>query len=166
MAKKAKKARSAPARRSQPSAYPNLYIPGFGPFYNCVADYVYPFLRVVAGLMLLPHGIPKLMAGPLAFASGSLARRGIEPAYAAAVLIIALETIGGVLIAIGLYTRPVALLLIGEFLIIIFVAHWAGGWMWNAGGIEFPVMWLCLFIAILLKGGGQHSVDKSIGKEF
>jgi hypothetical protein len=78
MAKKAKRARPAPVRRTAPSAYPNLYIPGFGPFYDGVAEYVYPFLRVVAGLMLLPHGIPKLMAGPAAFAAGSLSRRGLH----------------------------------------------------------------------------------------
>jgi uncharacterized membrane protein YphA (DoxX/SURF4 family) len=50
--------------------------------------------------------------------------------------------------------------------VIIFVAHWAGGWGWNTGGIEFPVMWACLFIVILLRGGGAYSVDKTLGKEF
>jgi putative oxidoreductase len=160
------KAKRKVAPRSKPSPYPGLYLPGFGPFYDSVADYIYPFLRVVAGLMLLPHGFPKLMAGPAAVAAGTLERRGIEPAFALAVLIMALETVGAICIIIGLYTRPIALLLVAEFLVIVFMGHWSGGWFVGTGGIEFAVLWGCVFIVILLRGGGPHSVDKAIGKEF
>ena len=42
--------------------------------------------------MLVPHGWPKLMAGPAAVAAGTMTRRGIEPAYTAACIAIVLET--------------------------------------------------------------------------
>ena len=44
--------------------------------------------------MLVPHGWPKLMAGPAAVAAGTMTRRGIEPVYAAAWIAIVLETVG------------------------------------------------------------------------
>ncbi len=42
------------------------------------------------------------------------------------------------------------------------------GWFFSAqgGGAEFTVMWAALFLIILIRGGGPHSVDRAIGKEF
>jgi uncharacterized membrane protein YphA (DoxX/SURF4 family) len=42
------------------------------------------------------------------------------------------------------------------------------GWFFSAqgGGAEFTVMWAALFLIILIRGGGEHSVDRAIGKEF
>jgi putative oxidoreductase len=77
----------------------------------------------------------------------------------------ALETIGGLLIAIGLFTRPIAALLVIEFLVIIFVAHWPRGYGVGAGGIEYPLMWGLILLAILLRGGGPWSVDRKLGWE-
>ena len=52
-----------------------------------------------------------------------------------------------------------------EFLVIIFVAHWSRGYGVGAGGIEFPLMWGLLFVAILLRGGGPWSLDRKLGFE-
>jgi putative oxidoreductase len=70
------------------------------------------------------------------------------------------------MIAIGLFTRPIALLLLLEFLVIIFVVHLPNGWSVGANGAEFVVMWGVLFLAILIRGGGPYSVDRAIGKEL
>ena len=142
-----------------------LIFPGLGGLYAAAADYTYPLLRVVVGLLLIPHGWPKLMAGASAVAAGALARRGIEPALPLAYLLIFLETAGGVMIAIGLFTRPIAALLVIQFLVIIFKAHMQNGWMASVSGVEFVLLWCICFFIIMLRGGGKYSVDHAIGKE-
>jgi hypothetical protein len=52
-----------------------------------------------------PAWWPKVEAGVAATASSALARRGIQPAEPLAILIIILETIGGICVALGLFTR-------------------------------------------------------------
>src|SRR5262245_1402269 len=94
---------------------PRPMLPGLAKMYPQAEQWGYLLLRVVAGAMLIPHGWPKLMAGPAAIAAGVMTRRGIEPAYAVACIAIFLEIVGAVLIILGLLTRPVALLLVIEF---------------------------------------------------
>jgi putative oxidoreductase len=58
-----------------------------------------------------------------------------------------------------------------EFLVIIFVAHWGGGWAgfaWSrqGGGWEYPLFWELSWLAILLRGGGPYSLDRKLGREF
>jgi putative oxidoreductase len=147
------------------NADPRPVFPALGRHYQFTSDLAYLIVRVTAGLMLIPHGWPKVMAGASAVAANTLSRRGIEPALPLAYLIIALETIGGIMIAIGLFTRPVALLLVIEFLVIIFKAHLPAGYGVGAGGIEFPLMWGLILLAILLRGGGPWSLDRKLGFE-
>jgi hypothetical protein len=60
---------------------PELLIPALAPFYAWVRDLSWPLVRLTVAGTLLVHGVNKVMgAGVAAFASGSLARRGIEPA--------------------------------------------------------------------------------------
>ena len=47
--------------------------------YPQAVEWTYALLRVAAGLMLVPHVWPKLMAGPTAIAANVMARRGLEP---------------------------------------------------------------------------------------
>ena len=72
----------------------------------------------MAGLMLIPHVWPKLMAGPSAVAANAMVRRGIEPALIAAYLVIITEVLGAICITLGFLTRLVAALLVIEFLVI------------------------------------------------
>jgi uncharacterized membrane protein YphA (DoxX/SURF4 family) len=58
---------------------PRPVIPALAPFYAHAPDLSWLLVRLTAGLMLLPHGIPKWQAGVAAFATGGLAKRGIEP---------------------------------------------------------------------------------------
>ena len=97
-----------------------------------------------------------------------LSRRGIEPALPLAILIMFLELVGAICITIGFLTRPYALLLLIEMLFITFKVQVPNGWFFSAqgGGAEFTVMWAALFLIILIRGGGPHSVDRAIGKEF
>jgi putative oxidoreductase len=146
-----------------------LIFPGLGGLYDSLSDWAYPLLRVTAGLMLIPHVWPKFMVfGVQAVAANTLARRGIEPALPIAYLIMFVESVGAICIAIGFLTRPFALMLLIEMLVITFKVQLPNGWFFSVqgGGAEFPVMWALLFLVILIRGGGHHSVDRAIGKEF
>ena len=74
--------------------------------------------------------------------------------------------VGAALIILGFLTRPVALLLVIEFVIITYSHLTMGGWGVGSGGAEFAFLWLIVFVYILARGGGQYSVDAKLGKEF
>lgn len=146
-------------------AEPRPVVPALGRHYAFTSDLAYLIVRVTAGLMLIPHGWMKLTTAGATGVTAMLTRYGIPAPGAFAYLIIALETIGGVMIAIGLFTRVVATMLVIEFLVIIFVAHWPRGYSASAGGIEYPLMWGLILLAIALRGGGPWSVDRKLGWE-
>src|SRR5258705_11693851 len=84
---------------------PKLLFPQLQSFYRCVEPLTWPLIRITAGLMLIPHGWPKLMMGITATANMALVKRGITPAEPLAVALIAIETLGGLCIALGLFMR-------------------------------------------------------------
>jgi len=138
--------------------------PALAKYYPQGSEWGYVLLRVTAGLMLIPHVWPKLMMGPAAVAAGVMTRRGIEPALAAAYAVIILEVVGAICITLGLFTRPVALLLVLEFIVIVKV-HAVGGWGVGSGGSEFAFLWMIVYVFIMLRGGGPYSLDAKLGKE-
>ena len=145
---------------------PRPLIPVLAPLYAHAADLSWLIIRATAGLMLLPHGIPKVFTqGVAAFAAAGLARRGIEPALPLAYLIAFLETIGGVCVALGLFTRFFAAAIAIEMAVITYV-HFPMGFGWTNRGYEYPLMWGLIMFAIALRGGGPYSLDRRIGKEL
>src|SRR5882724_5163465 len=151
---------------------PRPLIGALGPCYKTTRGLAWPLVRLTAGGMLLVHGSIKLTTSSIAtFAANSMARRGIEPAIAAAYMIFFLETVGAVCIILGLFTRLFAAMIFVEFLVVIFVAHWGGGlagFSWNrtGGGWEYPLFWELSWLAILLRGGGPYSLDRKFGREL
>jgi putative oxidoreductase len=151
------------------SGEPRRIIPALSPFYDQTRDLAWLIVRVTAGGMLLVHGITKLTSSSIAgFASGSLARRGIEPSVPLAYLIFFLETVGAICIILGLFTRAFALAIGIEFLVITFVAHWPNGFGFSnpRGGWEYPLFWGLIILAIGLRGGGPYSLDRMLGREL
>lgn len=122
----------------------------------------YLLLRVISGTYLIAHGWPKWQAGVEVFAANGLARRRIEPALPLAWMVVSLETIGGLLIAIGLLTRPMALLAAGHLAFISFWVLWPAGFAWNRGGWEFASMWAVVMLLIALRGAGPYSLDHRV----
>src|SRR5215472_18641159 len=103
--------------------------------FRALAGWGFPLLRATAGLMLLPHAWPKFMVlGAQGVAANILARRGIEPALPIAYLIMFLETVGAICITIGFLTRPFALLLLIEMLVITFKVQVPNGWFFSVLG--------------------------------
>jgi putative oxidoreductase len=148
---------------------PKPIIPALGPFYDNVRDLSWLVVRVTAGGFLLVHGLDKVINRTVAaFASASLARRGIEPALPLAYVVFFLETVGALCIIFGLLTRLFAAAIGVQFLIITFHAHWPQGFGWSrpGGGWEYPLFWGLIWVAIGLRGGGPYSLDRKLGREL
>ena len=153
-----------PMTYADKGADPKPMVPGVRGLYENIAEFYWPLIRITAGAVLFTHGWPKLMAGAQAFAAGSLARRGLEPSLLLAYIVIFLETAGAILIMLGLFTRPIAALLVIEFAVILWVDR-ANGWSWTNRGAEYPLLWGIVFLAMVLRGGGPYSLDRKLGKE-
>jgi len=116
---------------------------------------VQSLLRIVAGYLYLTHGTAKLFAVPHVPMFDNLQVMSLI-GFAGM-----LELVGGTLILIGLFTRPVAFLLSGEMACAYFMAHASHGSvlvpMLNQG--ELAVLYCFLFLFFAAAGGGAWSVD-------
>lgn len=113
------------------------------------APHVYALFRIVAGFMFIFHGLQKFgMLGGQAMPLASM--MGV-----AAVI----ESVGGLLIMIGLFTRPAAFIASGEMAVAYFMAHQPKGtWpIQNAG--ELAVLYCFAFLYIAARGAGLLSID-------
>lgn len=138
-----------------------LVFPGLQGFYDALAPYMYPLFRFTVGAMLVPHGWIKFMNGADKFAPG-LAKLGIGPALEMAYFVIFLEMLGGICVALGLFTRVIAAALAIEFAVITFAVHLPIGWFAGGRGGEYALMWGIFLFCIALRGGGELSVDRKI----
>lgn len=152
-------------------APPRRLIPVMGAVYDGLTPLVYPLVRVTAGLLLIPHGAQKLFGmfggkGLAGTAQGFEQGLGLEPGLLFAVLAGVTEFFGGLLLVLGLLTRPAAAAVFCVMAYAVFVVHMPNGFFWSNGGYEYPLMWGLLAIAILIRGGGPLSLDRAIGREF
>ena len=70
---------------------------------------------------------------------------------------------GGPLLALGLFTRPVAAAVL-IFLLVANVERWrVGKYFWNQLGLEYTLMWTIATFYVLVHGGGLYSLDHLIG---
>lgn len=117
-------------------------------------------LRIVAAFLFAQFGTAKVLAFPAAIMPGG----GTAPIGSLAGLAGLLETVGGVLLLVGLFTRPVAFLLAGEMAVAYFYGHAPQGFwpVLNQGhpAVLFCFVWLYLSAA----GGGAWSLDARRGK--
>ncbi len=135
-----------------------------------LSNLAWPLVRVVTGLLLIPHGAQKLfgwfggygLEATGQFFAGSL---GMNPGILWAGLAGAVEFFGGLALVFGLLTRPAALA-VAVLLAVTLTVHAAQGFFWTNGGIEYPLMWFVLAVAIVLRGGAELSLDKKLGLPF
>jgi putative oxidoreductase len=141
-----------------------LVFPQLRGFYAWAEPISWLLIRLTAGLMLIPHGWPKLMMGVSKTAEMALIKRGIGPAEPLAIAIITLETLGGLCVALGLFTRFWAAGIFIEMMVITAV-YWPK-FGWTGPGYEYTLMWGLVMLAIALRGGGPYSMDRKIGHEL
>src|SRR5262245_57238417 len=145
-------------------AQPKLLFPQLQSFYRGAEPLSWALVRITAGLMLIPHGWPKLMMGVGGTAQFALVKRGIAPAEPLAVVLITLETLGGLCIALGLFTRFWAAA--GTIELAASTYQSLPKFGWTGPGYESPLFWGLVMFAIALRGGGPYSLDRVIGREL
>jgi putative oxidoreductase len=147
----------------------NLYVPGLSGLYRSLVPYGYPVIRFGAGAILIYHGWAKLFLGFAPFvAEHILTPMGFPAPLAWTYFLGILECLGGAAIAIGLFTRPIALMLTVEMAIITFGWAWQFGYFFTnkGGGYEYPLLMLIVFAGILMRGSDRCSIDRMVGREF
>jgi len=152
-----------------PTRSETLYVPAMAGLYDGLSGLAYPIVRVVTGLWAMPHGAQKLFGwfgGNIDGTAGFFAKIGLEPALGLAYLVGATEFFGGLLLVLGLWTRPAAAAMAILMAVAAFKVHMANGFFWIKGGYEYPLMWAFLCLAIFIRGGGNLSADGKIGREF
>jgi putative oxidoreductase len=148
---------------------PRRLIPVLEPLYDRMSDYAYPLIRFATGMIFMPHGAQKLFGlwgGSIAGTAAAFSKLGIEPALPLTWYIALLEFFGGLALAAGLLTRPLAVLFAGFMAVATFQVHMGNGFFWTKGGFEYPLLLLILSIAIAIRGGGKLSLDRRIGAEL
>ena len=107
-------------------------------------------LRIMAGLLFLEHGLIKLIGFP-----------GPGPETLPPMLLVAglIETFGGLLIVLGLFTRPAAFLSSGLMAAAYFIGHAGGGFWPSANGGEAAILYCFVFLYIFVAGPGAWALD-------
>lgn len=123
-------------------------------------------VRVVTGLIFLIHGWQKISMFGLAGFTGFLTSLGIPGASLAAVVVIALELLGGLALILGLGTRYVALPLAINMLVALLTVHLSAGFFATEGGYEFVLLLLAACVGLALSGGGALALDNLVRGRF
>lgn len=127
------------------------------------APYAALVLRVSLGILLLAHGLLKLLVFTLPGAAGYFQSIGL-PGWAAYAVTFA-ELGGGAALIAGFYARYVALAFVPELLGTIYFVHGANGWLFanQGGGWEYPAFWAAALFVQFLLGDGIGAVKRSPG---
>jgi len=122
------------------------------------APYLRSILRIAAACLFIAHGTQKLFGFPVLQPRDPVALCSL--AGAAGIL----EVGGGLLLLLGLFTRPVAFILSGEMAYAYFYAHAPrNAWPILNGG-ELSVLYCFLFLYLAAAGGGPIGIDGIRGK--
>ena len=138
-----------------------LLLPGLSPLYARLEPLGYAIMRLTSGAMLATAGWAKVFGGGMPAHITQLHRLGIEPAVPLGYFTGGLEFFGGLMIAVGLLTRPVALMVFIEMLVILVTVMIPRG-----TGYQTTVIWIGVYLLIMLRGGGRASLDHLLGREF
>ena len=95
-----------------------------------------------------------------------MVKQGLEPGALFAFLAMFLETVGGICIIFGLFTRFFAAALAIEMGIAFLVVHLPHGFSAAKHGYEYVLLLGIVMLAIAIRGGGPYSLDAKIGKEL
>ena len=147
---------------------PRYVVPALGTVYSAIEPYSWALVRAATGFFFLPHGMQKLFGfwgGDIARTAEGFAKQGLHPSLFWAYYIGCLEFFGGICLILGLLTRPVAALFAGFMFVAAFHVNIKAGYFWTSRGMEMPLLLLVLCVLVLIRGGGEYSVDRRIGRE-
>lgn len=139
-----------------------LIIPALGSIYNNLGQLSETILRVIAGVALIVHGSGKIV-NPFG-AVGMVEGLGFYPGVFWSPLLSVTEFVGGILLTIGLFTRPAAFATMIILAVTIYFHGIVQGQGWS--GSEKSILWTAILFFFVIRGASSHSVDAKIGKEF
>ena len=113
---------------------------------------VLSILRIVVGLLFMEHGLAKLIGFPTAALHPAM----FQLLWFAGVI----EAFGGLLLAVGLFTSPVAFIMSGEMAVAYFYSHAARNFFPLINGGDAAILYCFIFFYIFVAGGGAWSMDR------
>jgi len=116
------------------------------------APQVLSVLRIVSGFIFLLHGTQKLLGFPEA-------TRGMPEFLSMLWVAGALELVGGVLLLVGLFTRPTAFVMSGLMAFAYFIAHAPRSIFPTLNGGDAAILYCFVFLYLVFAGGGAWSLD-------
>lgn len=127
-------------------------------------------LRLVAGIIFSAHGAQKLFAWfggyGLAGTGQWMDSIGLGPGYLMALLVGSTEFFGGILLILGLLTRPTSAVLAITMVVAIVKVHLANGLFMSNNGYEFALALLAMTLALAISGAGKYSADQFISNRL
>lgn len=113
-------------------------------------------VRIVVGLLFLEHGTAKYLGFPITpHVPEILSMSGVGGL---------LELVGGALLTVGLFTRPVAFVLSGEMAVAYFFAHFPRSFFPMINGGDAAVLYCFVFLYLCFAGGGRWSIDALVAR--
>ena len=119
--------------------------------------YVLSILRIVAAILFFEHGTQKILGIP-------------EPKYVPEMFSLTwvagiMEIVGGALLILGLFTRPVAFLLSGQMAVAYWMAHAPNNMFPVLNGGDAAILFCFVFLYLVFAGPGPWSLDARRGAE-
>ena len=111
-------------------------------------------LRIVAAILFIEHGTQKLFGIPEA-------TRGMPEPFTLLWVAAVLEVFGGLLILLGLFTRPVAFILSGQMAVAYWMAHAPSSIYPALNGGDAAILFCFIFLYLVAAGPGAFSIDRA-----
>ena len=127
----------------------------------------YTLARIWMAFLILPSGWEKVFDNGVArIAAGNVLKTGFYPPMFWAWVVALLELVGMILLAVGLGTRLIALMMAIELGVIVVAIQMPNGYFWTSRGTEFALVLFLVCLAFVFGGGGRYSLDRKLGREF
>ena len=121
-------------------------------------------VRVAVALLLVVHGIARVSLGIVDDFGGFLAGVGFPLGELVAWGVTGFEMVGGAVLALGRFVRPISAVLVVELTAGIALVHWPEGWfVVGAGrnGMEYSVLLIACLLAVFYAGGEEGTAEIS-----
>src|SRR6202140_4481636 len=135
-------------------------MPGFATLRLTWEPRMLSILRIVVGALYMEHGLAKILDFPHQPNHVPYAPFTLNPGLQGL-----LELLGGLLLALGLFTRTVAFILAGNMAVAYFMAHAPKGFFPLLNGGELAIVYCFVFLYFWLAGGGEWSLDRILATE-
>ncbi|KAB8143930.1 DoxX family protein [Chloroflexia bacterium SDU3-3] len=120
-------------------------------------------LRIFTGIVFFMHGWQKLTMMGIEGTAGFFGSLGIPLPAVAAVIVIALELLGGLALILGLGTRYIGLLSAFNMLVALLTVHLSKGFFAGDGGYEFVFLLMGASLALAFSGSGALALENLFG---